>query len=347
MKFLKRLTVLSAITLVFMMGSCSSTSSAQEEDAVFFAKGADVSWLTEMEAAGLKFYNGAGQEMECMSLLKSQGINAVRLRAWVNPEAGWNSTADVLIKAKRAKNLGLKVMIDFHYSDDWADPAKQFKPAAWEGLTVEELAAAVSNHTHSVMNSLVGDGITPEWVQIGNETNDGMLWEEGRASSSMSNFARLVKSGYEAVKAVSPSTQVIVHLSNGYDNAMFRWMFDGLKSEGAKWDIIGLSVYPYWAPQGVNGWGEVNQQALLNMKDLVSRYNTPVMVVEVGMPVNDPTTAKAFLNDILQKTRDIPAQKGLGVFYWEPQCYGNWKGYGSGAFDDQGRPTAAMDAFLE
>jgi len=318
-----------------------------EEDVPFFAKGADVSWLTEMEAAGLKFYTRAGQAQECMTLLKAFGINSVRLRAWVNPYAGWNNTADVLTKAKRAKNLGLKVMIVFHYSDDWADPAKQFKPKAWEGLKIDDLATAVSSYTHSVIAALKAEGVTPEWVQIGNETNDGMLWEEGRASTSMSNFALLVRSGYQAVKAASPDTQVIVHLSNGYDNAMFRWMFDGLKSNGAKWDIIGLSVYPYWAPEGVNSWREVNQRALANMDDMVSRYDTPVIVVEVGMPVNDPTTAKAFLSDILDKTRRVSGKKGLGVFYWEPQCYNNWKQYELGAFDAQGAPTIAMDAFLE
>lgn len=315
------------------------------EQQPFFARGADVSWLTEMEAEGLKFYNREGNEQECMLLLKNLGINSIRLRAWVNPQAGWNNTADLVVKAKRAHALGLKIMINFHYSDDWADPGKQFKPKAWQDFSIAQLTTALASYTRNVMDTLKTNGITPEWVQIGNETNDGMLWEEGRASASMENFAALIKAGYNAVKAVSPTSQVIVHLSNGYDNGLFRWMFDGLKQHGATWDIIGLSVYPYWSPAGVNGWVQINQQALTNMNDLVSRYSTPVMVVEVGMPANDPVTSKAFLSDIIRKTKAVNNNQGLGVFYWEPQCYNNWKGYTLGAFDDSGKPTIAMDAF--
>jgi arabinogalactan endo-1,4-beta-galactosidase len=312
-----------------------------------FAKGADVGWITEMEAAGIKFYNSSGEEKECMELLKEKGINSIRLRAWVNPTDGWNNTKDLVIKSKRVKNLGMKLMIDFHYSDTWADPAHQPIPSAWAKMPYGEMKNALHNYTKQVMDTLKQNGITPEWVQIGNETNDGMLWEEGRASKSMVQFAGFIQAGYAAVKSVSSSTQVIVHLSNGHDNGLFRWMFDGLKANGASWDIIGMSLYPFWAPDGVDGWSTTNNKCLNNMNDMIARYNTPVMIVEVGMPANQPEKSKAFLIDIIKKTKDIPNGKGLGVFYWEPQCYKKWKGYELGAFDDSGKPSIAMDAFLK
>jgi arabinogalactan endo-1,4-beta-galactosidase len=346
--------IIQFIILVFALATsvgCKNNSNAPdatpEPEAVVFAKGADVGWITEMEAAGVKFYDNSGTEKECMQLLKEKGINSIRLRAWVNPVKGWNNTKDLVVKSKRAKNLGMKLMIDFHYSDDWADPGKQAIPAAWAKMNLIEMQTALFNYTKSVMDTLKLNGINPDWVQVGNETNDGMLWEVGRASKSMANFASLVSSGYNAVKSVNPNTPVIVHLSNGYDNGLFRWMFDGLKANGAKWDIIGMSLYPTWAQGGIDAWATTNAKCLANMNDMISRYNTPVMVVEVGMPNDQPEKSKAFLTDIITKTKEIPNGKGLGVFYWEPQCYKKWNGYGLGAFDDTGKPTIAMDAFLE
>jgi arabinogalactan endo-1,4-beta-galactosidase len=306
----------------------------------FFAKGADVSWLTQMEAAGIKFYNSAGTETELMSLLKSLGMNSIRLRVWVNPASGWNNTDDMVAKAIRAKNLGLKLLIDFHYSDTWADPGHQTKPAAWAAQDFATLQTSVYNHTVSVMNALKTNGINPDWVQVGNETNDGMLWPDGKASLNMSNFAKLVNAGYDAVKFVSSTSKVIVHISNGYDNALFRWMFDGLKSNGAKWDVIGMSLYPT-----ASNWSTLNAQCLANMNDMVSRYDKEVMIVEVGMSWDLPTACKSFLDDLITKTKSVTGNKGLGVLYWEPEAYGNWQGYSLGAFDNSGKPTIALDTF--
>jgi len=334
-------------TLLISCSPSNGTPTSEPIISPLFAKGADIGWLTEMEAAGVKFYNSAGVQEECIQLLKSKGINSIRLRAWVNPKKGWNNTKDLIAKSIRAKRLGMRLMIDFHYSDDWADPGKQFIPEKWKALSYSGMKTALYDYTKGVMDTLKLNGITPEWVQVGNETNDGMMWEIGRASKSMSNFAGLVIAGYDAVKKVSPETLVIVHLANGHDNGLFRWMFDGLRSNGAKWDIIGMSLYPTWAPQGVDGWATVNANCLANMNDMVARYNTPVMVVEVGMPADQPEKSKAFLSDIISKTKSIANGNGLGVFYWEPQCYNKWQGYGLGAFDDSGKPSVAMDAFLE
>jgi arabinogalactan endo-1,4-beta-galactosidase len=302
-------------------------------------KGADISWLTQMEASGYKFYNNDGTQQDLIRILKDKGMNAIRLRAWVNPTDGWCNTDDVVAKAVRAQKLGMKIMIDFHYSDSWADPGKQPKPAAWQSLSFSDLKTVLSTYTISVMNALKAKGITPEWAQVGNETNDGMLWEDGRASKNMAAFAALITAGYDAVKSVSSTTKVIVHLSNGYDNSLFRWMFDGLKANGAKWDIIGMSLYP-----STTNWQTYNAQCLANMNDMFTRYSCPVMIVEVGMPAAEAATCKAFLTDLLNKVNAVNAKQGLGVFYWEPEAY-NWQSYGLGAFDSSGRPTVALDAF--
>ena len=305
-----------------------------------FSKGADISWLTQMEASGRKFYNAAGTETECMALMKSLGMNTVRLRVWVNPSPSWNNAADVVAKALRAKNLGLRIMIDFHYSDSWADPGKQTKPAAWLGQDLAGLKTSIATHTIAVLNELKNNTITPEWVQVGNETNNGMLWNEGRASVNMNAFAQMVNTGYDAVKSIFPSAKVIVHVSNGWDNSLFRWMFDGLKTNGGKYDVIGMSLYPSAA-----NWITFNSQCLTNMNDMVSRYGKEVMVVEVGMPWDNADVCRSFLADLITKTKSVAGNKGLGVLYWEPQAYNNWQGYTLGAFDNSGKPTVAMTAF--
>ena len=305
-----------------------------------FAKGADVGWLTQMEASGINFFNSSGTQQDCLQVLQGVGMNSIRLRVWVNPAGGWNGQADVVNKAVRAANLGFRIMIDFHYSDSWADPGQQTKPAAWSAHGISQLVTDVSDHTAAVLTALKAAGVTPEWVQVGNETNDGMLWPEGRASTAMANFASLVASGCNAVKAVFPNAKVIVHISNGYDNTLFRWVFDGLTANGAQYDVIGMSLYPT-----AGNWATLDNQCLANMNDMVTRYGKEVMIAEVGMDVNSASAAKSFLADIINKTRSVSGGKGLGVFYWEPESYNSWQGYTKGAFGSNGRPTEALDAF--
>ncbi len=305
-----------------------------------FIKGADVSWVTQMEASSYKFYNTSGQQQDLFALMGSVGVNAIRLRAWVNPSDGWCNTADVVKKAIRAKNAGMKVLIDFHYSDSWADPGKQPTPAAWSALNFTDMKTALYNYTVHVMDTLQTNGITPDWVQVGNEVDDGMLWPTGLATSSMANFAGFVLTGYNAVKSVSPSTKVIVHVSNGFNNSLFRYVFDGLKSNGAKWDIIGMSLYPTTA-----NYTSLDAQCLANINDMVSRYGTPCMIVEAGMESDQPGITRSFLTDIITKVNSVANGNGLGVWYWEPEAYNNWQSYGLGAFTTTGRPSIALQAF--
>jgi arabinogalactan endo-1,4-beta-galactosidase len=305
-----------------------------------FANGADVGWLSQMEARGYVFKNSSGVKENCLDILKEKGINALRFRVWVNPSGGYCGKQDVAYMAHRADSMGFNVLIDFHLSDTWADPAHQTKPAAWANDTFPQLLSDVYNHVYGVLDTLKSIGVVPKWVQIGNETNNGTLWPDGMATTHMANFAAIVDTGYAAVKAVDSSIQVIVHLSNGHDDKMYRWMFDGLKSYGARWDIIGMSVYPYWA---YLPWQTDDSLALQTMEDMISRYNTKVMVVEAGYLYNDPIDANHYLLDLIAKTKSVG---GLGVFYWEPESY-NWNGYQLGAWDPATQePTVAMDAFL-
>lgn len=345
-------------------GSKGSGSTGPVTDiplAVGFAKGADVSWLTQMEATGYKFYNDQGVEADLFDILKDHGINAIRLRAWVDPDGGWNGTADVVAKAKRAKEAGMDLMIDFHYSDSWADPGKQYKPKDWlTETTIAGLCQRLKEHTVMVLTALKGEGITPKWVQVGNETDAGMLfghWDNASnkyisdggldltdLNKHFAEYAQLVTAGSRAVKSVFPESLVIVHLSKGYDNGLYRWNIGGLIAKGAEFDVIGMSLYP-----SPGNWSSYNSQCLNNISDMVNKYGKPVMICEAGMEYTAAATCKTFLIDLMRKVNLVPGGKGLGVFYWEPQCYGDWPigdPYRMGAWGNDGRPTEAMDAFL-
>ena len=310
-----------------------------------FIKGADISWITQMEDSGYEFYNDWGYRQDVLSILRDHGMNAVRLRVWVNPSDGYYSSLnDVIVKAQWAKDANMDVMIDFHYSDTWADPGNQWKPAEWQQLSLEDLMGQVWSYTRDSLNTLKAAGITPKWIQVGNETNNGMLWNEGMASSNMRNYAWLFNSGRNAAKEVFPDAKVIVHLANCHDNANFRWILDGLQSNSAWWDVIGASSYPKNAT-GLT-WQEANNQCLSNLNDMVERYGTEVMITEIGVPWDEPQ-AKTIVADMIQKVRSVNQDKGIGIFYWEPQAY-SWQGYTLGAWDPNTRqPTQALDAFLE
>lgn len=310
-----------------------------------FIKGADISWITQMEDSGYEFYNDWGYRQDVLSILRDHGMNAVRLRVWVNPSDGYYSSLDdVIVKAQWAKDANMDVMIDFHYSDTWADPGNQWKPSQWQQLSFEDLMGQVWSYTRDSLNTLKAAGITPKWIQVGNETNNGMLWNDGMASNNMRNYAWLFNSGRNAAKEVFPDAKVIVHLANCHDNANFRWIFDGLQSNSAWWDVIGASSYPKNAT-GLT-WQEANNQCLSNLNDMVERYGTEVMITEIGVPWDDPQ-AKTIIADMIQKVRSIKQGKGIGIFYWEPQAY-SWQGYTLGAWDPNTRqPTQALDAFIE
>lgn len=141
-------------------------------------KGADIGWATEYESYGMMFYNRAGEVRECTALMKELGLDAVRFRVWVDPSkhGNWNSKEDLIVKARRADELGMAIMVDFHYSDFWADPKKQNIPASWSGKGYEEIKILLAEHTKDVLSALKAEGIEPKWVQVGNEISNGFLW---------------------------------------------------------------------------------------------------------------------------------------------------------------------------
>ncbi len=323
-----------------------------EKDMSDFARGADVSWLTEMESQDVLFYNAEGAETECMELLKDMDMNAIRLRVWVDPTDGWCNKTDFLVKAKRANDLKMRIMVDFHYSDSWADPGKQNKPAAWEGLTFPELVSAVEAHTSDVLTALKDWGITPEWVQIGNETTHGMLWDDDESISgdltanNGANYTQLHNAAYDVVKSIFPETKVVLHIDRGNRSDLTQNLLTTTTVNNIKIDVLGFSLYPE-----VDNWESYTTLCMNNMQWVVDTYGLDVMICEVGMSNDAPKTANLFLSQLVSQVSAITDNqgnsKGLGVFYWEPQCYNNWKGYTKGAFDSEGMPTDALNAFAK
>ena len=329
----KRLNILLCLLVVACGGALAQGT---------FWLGADISGTTALEAHGGQLYNSRGEPRENTQLMKELGLNAVRLRAWVNPKDGFCRPDDVLLMASRAKALGMEVMIDFHYSDWWADPGQQNIPAAWKELSYDEMRQALAEHTRSTLLLLKTNGINVRWVQVGNETTNGFLWPMGRAQENMAQYAGLTQAGYEAVKQVFPEAQVIIHLDQARDAKRYDFIFDGLKANGAKWDIIGMSVYPYWDQREKaekNDAGTL-KHALKNMKRLVKKFGTPVMVVETGYEAARPEEGRRFMEKLISACQEMDG-RCLGVFYWAPELEHH---YPLGAFKD-GRPTAIMEAF--
>ena len=337
-------------------------------------KGADIGWATEYEADGQYFYNKDGERRECSELMKELGLDALRFRVWVDPSkhGNWNGREDLLVKASRARDLGMAIMRDFHYSDFWADPKKQNIPASWSGKSYEEIRELLAEHTRDVLQMLKDNGIKPRWVQVGNETSNGFLWtvrgdqwgdpvpdslgrvtileSVGHLRNNPQQYAGLFAAGYDAVKSVFPKAEVIVHLDNGFDQALYDSNLDTLAKYGARWDMIGMSLYPYWALD--SGLETDEEEAIThcieNINHVWEKYRTPVMLVETGFEVDESRP------EVMEKGRDqlrriIRESRATGhcrgIFYWEPECRPDR--YKLGAFGSDGRPTAIMDGFDE
>ena len=316
-----------------------------------WAKGADLSWLSEMEHDGVNF----GQNEDCIELLRGMGMNAVRLRVWVNHRTGWSNKEDMLYLAKRAAKAGQRIMIDIHYSDFFADPSHQTIPAAWQNYDYETMLEAVREHTLDVLYALKEEGIKPEWVQIGNETPNGMLWPMGKVNKTDGNweqYAGFTRVGYEAAKEAFADITVIVHVDNAYERR--DWFWEAMQEHGGRWDMIGLSHYPMMSAwNGGKTWQEMNTLAEENIKRLIHDWHCPVMIAEVGMFANNPES-EIVMADFIERITAIDSC--AGIFYWEPEVYGGWRpaeyiplGWGSydmGAFTPEGQPSEVMRILL-
>ncbi|MEU4745828.1 glycosyl hydrolase 53 family protein [Actinosynnema sp. NPDC023658] len=293
--------------------------------------GADVSTLQRALDLGAKYYDASGTARDPLDILKGVGVNYVRLRVWNNPRSGYNNKAKVLAYAKAVKAKGLRLLVDFHYSDTWADPGKQYKPAAWAGHTIGQLQSDVYNYTYDVCSSLKSQGTAPDSVQIGNEINVGMLWDEGKVvNNDFTNLSLLLKSGYNATKACNSGTKVIIHTANADSLDHARWFYDGIRAKGVAWDITGLSYYCSWHGTLANLYNVIS--------DVRSRYGKDVVLAETAYPFTSQN-ADATGNSVTsgcsgypltwsgQATNFAHVQNtarnagAIGVFYWEPTWY--------------------------
>ena len=318
-----------------------------------FVKGADVGFLTGQERRGVKFHDRNGQERECLELLKNDyQMSAIRMRVWVNPRGGDCDKNTLLAMARRVKALDMDLMVDFHYADSWADPAKQPIPAAWQGHSYKQMQQDVREHTIDVLSLLKQNDIEPRWVQVGNETANGLLWPMGHIEKNPKQYAGFIRAGYDAVKEVFPQTTVLVHLDRGHKQSLYDWNLDIIRKYGGKWDMIGMSLYPYWATKG--GTPEQDNKiitdCMANIRHCSEKYGCDVMIVETGFEVDEQHPEKMEegrrqLARVIREARTATNGHCRGVFYWEPQCLPG--GYKLGAFDHHAAPTAIMEGFVE
>lgn len=336
--------------------------------------GADVSSLNKSEDFGGVYRDERGRRGDALRILEEHGMSHVRLRVWVDPADGYHDRDEVAAMAKRAKKLGLKTLVDFHYSDRWADPGHQTKPAAWVGYSVDELADAVFEHTYAVCKAMKRHGDAPDMIQIGNELNSGMLWPDGHTwdPPNWDNLATFLQAGADAVRACSPRTKVVLHLANGNDNGLYRWWFDNITSRLVDFDVIAASYYGYWH----GSLGDLQR----NLSDISQRYDKDVVVAETaypftlgfdddhgniiglpeqlvaGYPATPEGQARNF-RDVLSIVRSLPDGRGLGAFYWDatwtavegngwdpedPSSGNAWENQAMFDFDDRALPVMSQ-----
>ncbi|HEY3782394.1 MAG TPA: glycosyl hydrolase 53 family protein [Fimbriimonadaceae bacterium] len=318
--------------LLFLLVICAAQLGFSQRP---FLRGGDVSEIPEEEAAGAKYFY-KGQQEDPLKLLKQAGWNYIRLRIWNNPKDGFCDESHTLAMAKRAKAAGLMVGIDFHYSDYWADPGKQYKPAAWKNLSFEDLAKAVHDYTKEVVSKLVAHGTPPYMVQVGNEIGAGMLWPDGKITSADPNewqrLSTLLKAGIQGVHDGQGANHILtmIHLERGGDNSGAVWWFDHLAPYGVDFDVIGLSYYPFWH-------GHLSALKA-NLADLGPRYKKPIYIAETAYPWTadvpghfseilsklesgypaTPLGQSQFLKQVIDITKQDSGGYGSGIFYWAP-----------------------------
>lgn len=294
------------------------------------AFGVDLGWLSQLEAEGVTWVDDENRQIDPIDALVEMGADSVRLRIFVNPpkEAYWkkreNETCmlgfcdaqSVLEMSKRVKEKGLTLMLDFHYSDHFADPQFQDIPDAWKNDDNEGLKRRVYEHTKEVLTLFTQNHVYPEWVQVGNEINPGLLLPNG-SKKNPEVMVALLNAGYDAVKECCPECQVITHLA-GIDKT--DWVSPFLEAffgAGGKTDILGFSHYPYWYK--LVGQGEEIEDLQENLTRFSQKYQKPVMIVEVGGPEEEEEETYDLLCNTIEAVKNVPDHMGLGVYYWEPE----------------------------
>jgi arabinogalactan endo-1,4-beta-galactosidase len=353
------------ITLIFLINICITPQSE-------FIKGVDLSTLLQIEDNSGVFKEN-GNVKDPILIFKDHGIDYVRLKIWHTPTFNYDNLNMVLVAAQRIKSNGLKFLLNIHYSDWWADPANQTKPAAWNGLSFQSLKDSVYQYTKNIIATLKNNNVLPDMVQIGNEIICGMLWNDGRiceqynTPQQWANLGELLKEGINGVNDaidINDTVKIMIHTDRGGDNAGARWFYDGLLAQNVQFDILGLSYYPWWH-------GTLNDLQN-NLNDLAVRYGKEIIVVETAYPWtlswDDNTTnlvgnssqllagypatvqgQKDFLVDVINIVNNTTGSKGIGVFYWEPdwistQTFGSpWENLAM--FDFSGELLSSISAF--
>lgn len=313
-----------------------------------FIKGMDISTLKELEDLGAKYYNH-GIEQDLLTILDEYGVNAVRLRLWNDPYsengeaygAGTNDLNTTIELARRCKERGFDFLLNFHYSDFWTDPGKQYIPKAWRGFDDNQLEDAIYHYTVETMELLKKQNVVPNMVQVGNELTNGLLWPNGK-KPNYDNIARFINAGIRGVRSVSSEIPIMIHLDNGGNNSLYREWFDQFLARGEEFQVIGLSYYPFWH-------GSLDDLEH-NMNDIAKRYGKDLIVTEVSMGytmedykeyekldhksrkgmatkqelVNQieysmtPEGQAHFMQDVMKRISNVADGKGKGFYYWEP-----------------------------
>ncbi|MCY3017602.1 MAG: glycosyl hydrolase 53 family protein [Planctomycetota bacterium] len=350
------------------------TAAAAGETAAGFIAGVDFSHVALYESLG-KVYRDGGQKQDPFKVLKDHGITCVRLRLFTSsaeqarqkPYDSINNLDYTLPVAVRVKQAGLRFMLDFHYSDSWADPGKQGKPAAWKDLSFEQLEQRMYEYSRDCIAAFKKAGALPDYVQVGNEITPGMVWPDGQVGgrfetpTQWAQLGRLMKAAIRGIKeaAGDRAPAIIVHIDRGGDWGTTKWFFDNLRKQEVEFDIIGESYYPFW-----HGTLD-NLRTCLN--NAVERYGKPVMVVETGFPwIEKDANGKTlkpivgiapgkegqvtFVEELAKVVKGVPGGKGLGVCWWaaefQPMPGTNLGGFdGRSFFDFEGNALPVLDAF--
>lgn len=313
-----------------------------------FIKGMDLSTLLELERCGAKYYED-GKEKNILDIMKEHDVDTIRLRLWNDPKsedgepygAGNNDLAETIAIGKKVTDAGFGVLLNFHYSDFWADPGKQIKPKAWKDFGVDELEQAVYDFTLENLTRIIEAGVNVTMIQVGNELSNGLLWPEGKVPN-YDNIAKFVNAGIRACRKVNADIPIMIHLDNGGNNELYVRWFTNFIERGEEFEYIGLSYYPFWH-------GSLDQLEF-NMNDIAKRFNKDLIIAEVSMgftmdsyqeyekladserkgyatkpelveKIDYPMTIEGqadFTKDFLNRVANVVDDHGKGFFWWEP-----------------------------
>jgi len=338
---------LSAIFIVWILGQSCICGFACVAD---YAIGADLSFLKQAEDSGIVFKDN-GEEKPGLQIFKEHGYNWIRLRLFHTPTRLPNNLQYTIALAQEAKKLGFRFLLNYHYSDTWADPGKQYIPKAWEGQSHAELVQAVFEYTRDTIVAFKDADVLPDMVQIGNEVSNGMLWPDGKLPGNWDNFAGLMEAGINGVDAGrgnSKRPMIMVHIDKGGSRNRTKAFFDKWHSYGIGYDIIGQSYYPWWHGTLL----ELRE----NMIFMANEYKKDIIIVEAAYnwrpaeyknkkaPFPEtPEGQRQFLEEVNRVVLNIPDNRGKGVFWWEPAVMGGLRG--RGMFDDDGNALPVITVF--